>query len=230
VYYSTEKGSNALCTDDLIPIWVYLIIKNPLGNWFAHLEFLRQFRFSVVDEKDENSFYIVTLEASLEHLKSGKVLGVPESERDVGIIPSDLGEVWLHSLHQSALESDDPRLGELLEIIRQGNCERLEEALEEYERDRIEEFEALIEESIKIEQTQLCHPLCNCDKCVILCSPKPTEPKMTAAIKLRTEDGLTLLHVASIYGRPKMVDYLISCGADVDAADSQVSKTAVFYS
>jgi hypothetical protein len=212
-----------LCTDDLIPIWVYLIIKNPLGNWMAQLEFLRHFRFSVIDGKDnENSFHIVTLEASLEHLRSGKVLGVSEAERDIGVMPSDLGEVWLHSVHQSAFESIDIRLGEMLDVIRIGNCQRLEELIEEYELERFEESNIPEEENLGVDGNQLCHPLCNCDNCAALCQPVIKEPSMIPAVKLTTEDGLTLLHVSSIYGRPKVVDFLIGGGADVEAKDSQV--------
>lgn len=216
-----NNHSNALSTDDLIPIWVYLIVKNPLGNWVAQLEFLRLFRFSSEDQKDnENSFHIVTLEASLEHLKSGDILGVSDNERDVGT-PCDLGEAWFHSFHQAAFEVMDSQLGEMFDAIRLGNCGRLEELVEEYE---VERYEIIKEQSQPkvFDGSLLCHPLCNCEKCAKLCRPEKKDPGIVPAVNLTTDEGLTLLHVACIYGRPKIVDYLIGSGAFVDSQDSQV--------
>lgn len=230
-----------LTADELIPIWVYLVVKNPLGNWMAQLDFLRHFRFSIEGgqqpvKDNENSFYITTLEASLEHLRSGKVLGMnSDSERDVGM-PCDLGEAWLHSVHAKAMECTDTPLGEMFDVIRLGNCARLEELIEEYEMERrqqqmklkdMEHPSASRNRSIDFEG--LCHPLCQCDCCVKIMIKTVKELEraeemeiMPSAVDLKTSEGLTMLHVACIYGRPKIVEWLIDVGADLEARDIDV--------
>ncbi|CAL8070905.1 unnamed protein product [Orchesella dallaii] len=209
-----------LSADELIPIWVYLVVKNPLGNWMAQLEFLRHFRFSSEGLKDnENSFYVTTLEASLEHLRSGKVLGISESERDVGM-PCDLGEAWLQSVHARAMEVVDSPLGEMFDVIRLGNVPRLEELIEDYEVERRNQPQESPKKSIDLQG--MCHPLCQCERCVKFMrkSVKKAEEKMPSASNLKTRDGLTMLHVACIYGRPKIVEFLIESGADLEAKDT----------
>lgn len=243
IYNFSMEGGCPLTADELIPIWVYLVVKNPLGNWMAQLDFLRHFRFSISTEggqqpvKDnENSFYITTLEASIEHLRSGKVLGMTsDNERDVGM-PCDLGEAWLHSVHAKAMECTDTPLGEMFDVIRLGNCARLEELIEEYETERqmqlekIQEMEHPLESRNKsIDFEGLCHPLCQCENCVKIMMKvvKELEKRdemeiMVPAVDLRTCEGLTMLHVACIYGRPKIVEWLIEAGADLEAEDIDV--------
>ena len=115
-----ESESKIITADELLPIWVYLIVKTPLGNWNAQLQYLRTFRFSADEQNDnENSFYIVTLEASLAHLKTGKVVGLAEGERDVGI-SCEVGDAWL--LNRNNEEPSDPRLAEMFSAIKLGMC------------------------------------------------------------------------------------------------------------
>ncbi|XP_035710945.1 ankyrin repeat domain-containing protein 27 isoform X2 [Folsomia candida] len=223
-----ESGdSSVLTTDELIPIWVYLVLKNPLGNWVAQLEFLRNFRFSSTESTNENTFYITTLEASLEHLKSGKVLRISdENDRDIGS-PCDLGESWLYNLHQDAYESDNPQIAEMLQAIRLGKCDRLEQMIEEYEVKRYE-FNKNQKEP-KIDSDSLCHPLCHCVKCLaVVQSAIKSEPMIPAVHLTTNESCLTLLHVACIYGRPKVVDILIGAGSKLEAKDSQGNR-AIHY-
>jgi hypothetical protein len=198
-----------------------------LGNWVAQLEFLRNFRFSSDSQPDnEDSFYIVTLEASLEHLKSGKVLGISEAEKDIGS-PSELGEAWLYALHQEAYESNNPRLAEMFELIRLGNCIKLEEMIEEYEVERYEHNKKL-KQPKEIDATLFCHPLCHCVNCSALYQTVAEDPPIIPAVDLATEDGLTMLHVACIYGRPKVVDFLIGAGSNLEAEDKDVKNVFDF--
>ena len=215
-----EESNGSLSADELLPIWVYLIVKTPLDNWIAQLQFLRYFRFSAHETPDnEYSFYIVTLEASIAHLNSGKISGLPESERDVGI-PCEVGvgEYWLRCLFNSLDDGVDTPLGEMFTYIRQGNAAKLEEVLNSYEEQRKNQENAV---SKGFDESLLCHPLCNCPSCYLLTNPEP-EPKLKPVFQLKNEEGLTLLHVACIYGRPKIVDYLLSRGAPCDVEDHQV--------
>lgn len=237
-------GGCPLTADELIPIWVYLVVKNPLGNWMAQLDFLQHFRFSTLGslKDNENGFYITTLEASLEHLRSGKVLGMTsDSERDVGM-PCDLGEAWLHSVHAKAMECTDTPLGEMFDVIRLGNLARLEELIDQYEterekqlqekaRERREKEVAHGQQKKRVEYQGLCHPLCHCANCVKIMvqtvkdlerAEEQEQMMMIPAVELKTEEGLTMLHVACIYGRPKIVEWLIEQGADLEAQDIDV--------
>jgi len=213
-----------LSADELLPIWLYLIVKTPLDNWIAQLQFLRHFRFSAQDTPDnEYSFYTVTLEASIAHLNSGKISGLPESERDVGI-PCEVGvgEYWLRCLFNS-MDDDglSTPLGDMFTCIRLGNASKLEELVCEYEGMRRNQE---VVSSQGYDESKLCHPLCNCSKCRLVTNPEP-EPVMKPVFELKNEEGLTLLHVACIYGRPKIVDYLLAGQAPCDVEDYQVFHT-----
>jgi hypothetical protein len=178
-----------------------------------------------MEEPDnENSFFIVTLEASLAHLNSGRISGLPESERDVGI-PCEVGvgEYWLRCLFNSLDDGVDTPLAEMFACIRQGNANKLEELLNEYEDVRRNQ-EML--SSKGFDESQLCHPLCDCPTCYQLTNPEP-KPKLNPVFELRNEEGLTLLHVACIYGRPKIVDFLLASGAPFDVEDHQVHTRTV---
>lgn len=169
----------------------------------------------------------MTLEASLEHLKSGKVPGISEGETDFGA-PSDLGEAWLYTLHKDICESNNATLTELFEAIRLADCQRLEELIELYENER-HEYNRDLMQPILVDPESLCHPLCQCDKCSSLCQGKRNQSPLPAAVDLLTDEGLTMLHAACIYGRPKVVDFLIGAGSNLNAKDSQVRFVLAFW-
>ncbi|KAK4874330.1 hypothetical protein RN001_013690 [Aquatica leii] len=69
---SSQKN---LCvtTDDLLKIFVFLVIKSNINNWIANLTYIMHFRFSAINLKDEYAFLITTLEAAIEYIKSGDI-------------------------------------------------------------------------------------------------------------------------------------------------------------
>ncbi|KAI8519735.1 Ankyrin repeat domain-containing protein 27, partial [Branchiostoma belcheri] len=71
-----RKESVTMSSDDLLPILVYLVIKADIPNWLANLRYLHNFRFSR-PANDAFGFYLASLEAAIEHVKSGSV-GVEE--------------------------------------------------------------------------------------------------------------------------------------------------------
>lgn len=74
-----QKNNYYVTTDELLPIFIFLVIKCGLPNWYAHLNFIKHFRFSVHShlQSDEVSFCISTLEAVVEHIKSGIFTACP---------------------------------------------------------------------------------------------------------------------------------------------------------
>ncbi|XP_068087141.1 uncharacterized protein [Anabrus simplex] len=82
----THNGlSNAIAADDLLPMIVFLVIKAGLPNWIAHLNYMKQFHFSVSStcQVDEDSFLVTSLEAAIEHIKSGILLGPSDPEAHI---------------------------------------------------------------------------------------------------------------------------------------------------
>lgn len=79
---NAQKNNYYITTDELLPIFIFLVIKSGLPNWYAHLNFIKHFRFSVHShlQSDEVSFCISTLEAVVEHIKSGIFTSCPYPE------------------------------------------------------------------------------------------------------------------------------------------------------
>jgi len=227
-----------------------MVVKNPIGNWMAQLELIRSFRFSSYggqsdqmfescQKSDQESFLIATLEAAIEHMKSGQVMGLTEYERDIAM-PSDLGEAWLHHVHQGVAESL-PFMSDMLDSIKNGDPIRLKNLIQAYENTMKEESLQLINNNNEIEDSllseenvSLCHPLCDCESCkrvkkennsqeIFNKQEETVAKKNLGPLDLKTnEDGLTLLHIACIYGQPKIVDLLTDIGAPLEAVDSMV--------
>lgn len=63
-----------ITTDDLLQVFVYLILKLNVNNWIANLTFIKEFRFSSADDSDESCFLIASLEAAIYYIKSGSVI------------------------------------------------------------------------------------------------------------------------------------------------------------
>ncbi|CAG7667430.1 unnamed protein product, partial [Allacma fusca] len=115
-------------------------------------------------------------------------------------------------------EPSDSLMAEMFLAVKTGNSLRLEELIAEYEAARkMQKVEV-----IKVDPSLLCHPLCDCERCSTLVTPEPAEPIMIPVTELATEDGSTLLHMACIFGRPKIVDFLVSIGVSMEVTDSQV--------
>ncbi|XP_075231527.1 ankyrin repeat domain-containing protein 27-like [Lycorma delicatula] len=212
---------NVVTADDLLPILVFLVIKSGLPNWIAHLTYMKLFNFSasLSNQVDQNCFLLTTLEAAIEHIKSGLLLGPSEPEgqfvyegitNDNGVKESiDIS----NSLNNLLKIRDTNRssLSILFDLARQGKGDELKSILENSETDK---ERILLESDLS---SKLCHPLCSCDNCERqisqnLCNTTPT-------IHSCDDRGYTVLHIASMHGKPKVVDVLLSCGANPDASD-----------
>lgn len=70
------ESGGMLATDDILPIFVFLILKTNITNWYSHLSYLKNFNFSADSDNmgDEDEFLVTTLEAAVEHVKSGDVV------------------------------------------------------------------------------------------------------------------------------------------------------------
>ncbi|KAK4315605.1 hypothetical protein Pmani_013169 [Petrolisthes manimaculis] len=225
VIHHVLTKDKVLSSDELLPILVFLIVKTNLPNWFAHLTFLKQFCFSASgNSSGESSFYISSLEAALEHIYSGSLLGSSSPEADSVLQPGCTKSPILKSMEEALSFSGVDPVARFFECIRLGKVEDVKDILD----GKYKPFEENLDKESAVAEAdvQLCHPLCSCDQCEKLVrSPKLNIPP---TVFTREERGYTGLHVACIFGRPTVVDLLVGLGSDLHATDFR-SATPLHY-
>ncbi|KAK8734135.1 hypothetical protein OTU49_006035 [Cherax quadricarinatus] len=203
-------------SDELLPTLLFLVVKANLANWYAHVAFLKLFRFSASSsDSGEQSFNISSLEAAIEHLYSGSLFGSTTPEADSVLQPGCMTTPVLKSMEEALGCSGVDPMARFFECIRLGKVEDVKDILDGKYKPFQKEIES--EPSLVEADAQLCHPLCSCDRCEKLMS-KPKKDIMPT-VHTREERGYTGLHVACIFGRPAIVDMLITLGADLHATD-----------
>ncbi|CAK1595983.1 unnamed protein product [Parnassius mnemosyne] len=112
-----------LTADDLLPVFVFLLIKSGLPNWYSQLTYMKEFRFSCVGkgDSDESAFLITTLEAVIEHIQSGALAGPPDPESHY---------YYDSNLTEENLQSNTQRRSSLTESISTSETNSREETLE----------------------------------------------------------------------------------------------------
>lgn len=231
-----------LTADDLLPVFVFLVIKSGLPNWFSQLTYMKEFRFSGIGkgDGDESAFLITTLEAVIEHIQSGALAGPPDPE--AYYYESNLTEENVennkqrkNSLTESTSTSDiggkEETLDYIFELIKANHNDQVKSILLRNQKhlENIQQNENCIktlengssdddDDDTEPEiYHRLCHPLCNCKKCCSKISKKLL--KTSPTVNSRDSHGLTALHVASIHGKTIIVESLIEMGAEINATD-----------
>ncbi|KAJ0177115.1 hypothetical protein K1T71_007124 [Dendrolimus kikuchii] len=238
-------NATLLTADDLLPVFVFLIIKSGLPNWYSQLTYMKEFRYSSVGkgDVDESAFLITTLEAVIEHIQSGALTGPPDPE--AYYYESNLTEDNLNnsrqrknSLTESISTTDtsgrEETLEYIFELIKANHCEQIEAILQKNQK-HLQSLHQNDNNILKITLDdylsnddedddsdteiyhKLCHPLCNCKKCK--CKLSRRLLKNSPTVTSRDSHGLTALHVASIHGKATIVESLIEMGAAVNATD-----------
>ncbi|XP_070152262.1 ankyrin repeat domain-containing protein 27-like [Polyergus mexicanus] len=187
-----SRGTSTVSSDDLLPILMFLVVNVGLSNWMAQLFFMRQFRLSTNSayEADEICFLVTSLEAAIEHIKSGVIC-----KDDKYAINSD-------KYSQLIDKSDCSSINYLFACVKSGNLSEVERILT-YER------------SNQDDEVSLCHPLCTCASC----ERNWTNHRELTACP-RDDRGLTSLHIAVLYDQIMIVDFLLDRGTDINVADS----------
>nr|CAH7744373.1 unnamed protein product [Callosobruchus chinensis] len=65
-------------TDDILEIFVFLMLKLRVNNWSANLVYLKEFRLSSSENTEKNCYFLTTFEAALEFIKSNKFFEIKE--------------------------------------------------------------------------------------------------------------------------------------------------------
>ncbi|XP_013169499.1 PREDICTED: ankyrin repeat domain-containing protein 27 [Papilio xuthus] len=237
-----------LTADDLLPVFVFLLIKSGLPTWYSQLTYMKEFRFSGVGrgDGDESSFLITTLEAVIEHIQSGALAGPPDPESHY--YESNLTEENLQdnkqrksSLTESIATSEtncrEETLEYVFELIKANHTELVQDILERNQKHlkSIQQNEKSILK-IALEETMNNNDLDDEDSnsdteiyqklCHPLCNCKKCWFKISKNLlktspttSSRDSHGLTPLHVACIHGKAAIVEILLDMGADVNATD-----------
>ncbi|XP_046660790.1 ankyrin repeat domain-containing protein 27-like [Homalodisca vitripennis] len=246
---SNSKQGTVVAADDLLPMLVFLVIKSGLPNWIAHLTYMRQFNFSASNDVhvDQDSFLVTSLEAAIEHIRSGILTGPssPESqqeyEEELGLLDSPLRKNSFECGVSKDLKNEGGEcietLTSLFDASRLGNEEEVERILKEFRDNNVEtndndlcnpfcSCDKCKDKGFKNRGITLCHPLCSCDKCESQVSQKLKNT--TPTVHSCDDRGYTALHIACMYGKPKIVDILLIYGANVHATDYS-GATALHY-
>ncbi|XP_055997855.1 ankyrin repeat domain-containing protein 27-like isoform X5 [Ostrea edulis] len=184
-----------LTTDEFLPIMIYLIIKSEIPNWMANLQYMKEFHFSRAYNFDEFMFYLTTVEAAVEHIKSGSL-------QKEAIKSYSLKDKQVNRQASGTSKSVD----RFFSYVEGGD--------EAAVRLMLGKPDTPDEDVI----LQMCHPLCSCNKCRTLLRQIPTEKTLVTAYT-RDDHGYTALHIAALHGQAHLVDLLVQHGAVVNASD-----------
>lgn len=232
-----SQGESSVSSDDLLPVLIYLVVKSNLATWCAQLAFMKHFRYSAnsAHEADEAGFLITSLEAAVEHVKSGSVkngVGVTSTEGER--ISNGKSSQDKEKLFEANDAMEKGSMSELFQYVKNGNLKEVQKILSEKAEGNLifttaskiivsqNQNSSILKVCINFlgvsKETKLCHPLCLCEKCERSLS-KNAIPS-TPTVLSRDDRGLTCLHVASLYGQVAIVDFLLQRGADPNDADA----------
>ncbi|BFZ13244.1 hypothetical protein BsWGS_16283 [Bradybaena similaris] len=215
---SSKETVAMMTTDDLLPILIFLIIKSEIPNWMANLVFMRHFHFAKSSDDDEFGFYLASVEAALEHIKTGNIgdelkLLKRELWNNFLLVDSIDGPPSPSSSTSSSSSSQSPSrqlshssIDDFFKYVQEGNEMKVQHMLER-------PYKTSEEVHLK-----LCHPLCSCDKCDKLLSDFRSNSDLVTAYT-RDNRGYTALHIAAYYGQAQLIDLLVQNHAVVDTTD-----------
>lgn len=204
-----DGSGPAMSSDDLLPLLIFLVVKSEIPNWLANLAYMQHFRFANFGH-GEFGFYLASFEAAIEHVRSGSLSSLPMGSPDgprLSIFsrsPSTQESLW------QRLDGNDgeytPSLELFFKCARENDTERLESMLESGFTDD------------KWILSQMCHPLCLCDKCQDLLISTRSDPRALTSSS-RNDRGYTAMHTAAINNNLQSMEVLYRYKGDINATD-----------
>ncbi|XP_069112832.1 ankyrin repeat domain-containing protein 27-like isoform X2 [Argopecten irradians] len=196
------SDSLLMTTDDFLPILILLVVKSEIPNWTANLMYMKFFHFSKTTEDDEYSFYLTTVEAALEHIRTGRLK--EEAIKAHRIKDSETSDQ--KTLVGRSLSGGTSIVDRFFQYVQYGDETAVTQMLR-----RPQDSQDQV-------SLQLCHPLCSCEKCAKLTAQHRTDVNLVTAYT-RDDRGYTALHIAALNGQAHLIDVLIKNGALVNASD-----------
>ncbi|XP_063442777.1 ankyrin repeat domain-containing protein 27-like [Mytilus trossulus] len=196
---NSVEESIVITTDDFLPMLIFLIVKSDIPNWMANLMYMKHFHFSRTTDDDEYLYYLTTVEAGLEHIKSGK-LTEESSKANIVVFPKHDSKTEINRQTSSSI------VDRFFQYVQCGDESAVITLLRKSKSGQ-DDISPL-----------MCHPLCGCDKCSRLTSQVKTDENLVTAYT-RDDRGYTALHIAALHGQAHLIDVLIQHGAIVNASD-----------
>lgn len=218
------KGTEAtLSADELVPLVALMVIRSVIPNWYTNLSYMCRCQFNDF-QSEETNYLLTTLEAALMHIRHHGF-----TSPGISAAPSWTGSGFAsgtppgpgRSMSSDAAMAASGSLGPAISSVIQGQSSS-KQFFKAVESGDVAEVYELLGESMMRRSAQsdalLCHPLCECPKCVELLEKMAKDPK-TATVHSRNKDGLTALHVAAHNGDVDIINLLIERGGSVAATD-----------
>ena len=234
-----EPSGAQLSSDDLLPIFIFLVLRTPIASWTAQLVLLKMFHFSTSScNHDEYGFLAATLEAALEHVKSGALAGEapPEALADevtaasspsppatASATPGDpLPPTPGHPPDGSVEAPSDPESSAAPPQPEPpppaATAVSVPEMFQRVTRDDAAALAAILDAHPPSEPASrpLCHPLCTCAECRL-----SQQRRAGVAPTVASTDGAgrTALHVAAAHSAVRCIELLAARAALLDARD-----------
>ncbi|KAK6166700.1 hypothetical protein SNE40_023334 [Patella caerulea] len=203
----SSSEDSLMTTDDFLPILIFLIIKSEIPNWLANLAYMQHFHLAKSNSDDEFGFYLASVEAALEHIKSGQISEEVITKDKLMFErwqPLTLAESYKDEGIQRQSSTNPNAIDEFFQYVQLGDEAAVLKMLDNKCTEEI--------------YLKLCHPLCSCDRCERLLAKNRLDSSLVTALT-RDDRGYTALHVAAYYGQARLIDILIKYGAIVDATD-----------
>ncbi|XP_052869868.1 ankyrin repeat domain-containing protein 27-like [Anopheles cruzii] len=192
-------GDDTLTMDNLVPLFIFLILKSGLTHWMMTITFLKEFQFNNVFreqriESGEYGFLIATLEAAIVYISCGSIA---RTQR-LGISLEPSRELSLTA--ERAFRNADDFLSHLLALMRNDDETRIVELLQD----------------VTNSQALLCT------------GPTEAGYYYLPSIDDQNQQGQSALHLAAILGNAKLLTLILSLQPNVNATDAK-NWTALHY-
>ncbi|XP_049535330.1 ankyrin repeat domain-containing protein 27-like [Anopheles darlingi] len=212
-----------LTMDNLVPLFIFLILKSGLTHWLMTITFLKEFQFNNVFrdaqprlESGQHGFLIATLEAAIVYISCGSitrtqrlginlepVIGAPRGGHDSGNDSDEKEEEEEVKGHvgrgERGFRNADDFLNYLLALMRNDDETRLVELLQDITNNQ-----------------------------ALLCGATEAGYYYLPSIDDQNEKGQSALHLAAILGNAKLLTLILSLKPNVNAVDAK-NWTALHY-
>lgn len=207
-----------MSVDDLIPILVFVCIKSGVAHWISILQFLKKFTFtecSYGSEKGVDSFLITTLEAAILYIETIKSKEIKPANTETycpGQRKFKTKEDFIDYLFGRIKAEDEVEVVKLLKT------------------DKDLEIETHTDDSDKCLFRE--HPLSandfDADNMVVTNEIDIICKFPTCRLNLQNSQGIGAIHIASMYGLPKMLNVLLALGVSLKIKD-ETNFTPLHY-
>lgn len=231
---ASQSKHNNISVDELIPMFVFVIIKSGLTHWIATLHYLKNFiftEFSDGSDKGVDSFLITTLEAAILYIESIDLHEFKKATTTTNLSQTEVKrhftskEQFVDYLFSKILAEDEIEIIKLLKtdkdiVISNQNVAVTSSSDEHFDNNskitigrQGNENEANRLSGRRFSDIDDGIDECDIDEIDVI-SKFPE-----SRINLQSGHGIGGIHIAAIHGLPKMLNLLLALGVDLHIKD-----------